>query len=86
MTGVVVGRDRADLQERAGRLTDRIGGDAGAFLAEPPAGWIVGTLEEVAAQIAALRDAGVERIMCQNLLHEDLDALALIGRELPALL
>jgi alkanesulfonate monooxygenase SsuD/methylene tetrahydromethanopterin reductase-like flavin-dependent oxidoreductase (luciferase family) len=86
MTGVVVGRDRADLQERAGRLTDRIGGDAGAFLAEPPAGWIVGTLEEVAAQIAALRDAGVERIMCQHLLHEDLDAVALIGRELPALL
>jgi hypothetical protein len=28
----------------------------------------------------------VHRIMCQHLVHDDLDAVALIGRELPALL
>ena len=86
MTGVLVGRDRGELEERARRLTDVTGGDTASFLSQPPSGWIVGTLEEVAAQIAALGDAGVDRIMCQHLLHDDLDAVALIGRELPALL
>jgi alkanesulfonate monooxygenase SsuD/methylene tetrahydromethanopterin reductase-like flavin-dependent oxidoreductase (luciferase family) len=86
MTGVLLGRDRGELQERAERLAGLNGGDAAAFLARPPSGWIVGTLDEAAAQIAALRDAGVSRIMCQHLLHDDLDAVALIGRELPALL
>jgi hypothetical protein len=39
-----------------------------------------------AEQIAALREAGVHRLICQHLLHDDLEAVALIGRELPALL
>ena len=86
MTGVLVGRDRGELQERARRLTDVTGGDTASFRSQPPSGWIVGTLEEAAAQIAALGEAGVDRIMCQHLLHDDLDAVALIGRELPALL
>jgi F420-dependent oxidoreductase-like protein len=86
MTGVLVGRDRAELEERARRLVGVIGGDASAFVAEPPSGWIVGTLDEAAERIAALADAGVERIMCQTLLHDDLDAVAIIGRELPAAL
>ena len=86
MTGVVLGRDRGELQDRARHLTELTGGDAASFLAEPPSGWIVGTLEEAAAQVAALGDAGVHRIMCQHLVHDDLDTVALIGRELPALL
>ena len=80
MTGVVLGRDRGELQDRARRLTELTGGDAASFLAQPPSGWIVGTLEDGAAQIAALGDAGVHRIMCQHLVHDDLDAVALIGR------
>ncbi|MGZ6589311.1 MAG: LLM class F420-dependent oxidoreductase [Solirubrobacteraceae bacterium] len=86
MTGVVLGRDRGELQDRARRLTELTGGDAASFVTQPPSGWIVGTLEDAAAQIAALGDAGVHRIMCQHLVHDDLDAVALIGRELPALL
>jgi F420-dependent oxidoreductase-like protein len=85
MTGVLLGRDRGELQQRARRLAEVRGGDAASFLAQPPSGWIVGTLDDAAAQIAALGDAGVQRIMCQHLLHDDLDAVALIGRELPAL-
>ena len=85
MTGVLVGRDRGELEDRARRLTELIGGDTASFLAQPPSGWIVGTLEDAAAQIGALGDAGVQRIMCQHLLHDDLDAVALIGRELSAL-
>ena len=86
MTGVLLGRDRGELEDRARRLAELTGGDAGSLLAEPPSGWIVGTLEDAAAQIAALGDAGLHRIMCQHLQHDDLDAVALIGRELPALL
>jgi F420-dependent oxidoreductase-like protein len=86
MTGVLLGRDRGELQERAQRLAELNGTDVGSFLAQPPSGWIVGTLEECAEQIVALRDAGAHRIMCQHLLHDDLDAVALIGRDLPALL
>jgi F420-dependent oxidoreductase-like protein len=87
MAGVLLGRDRGELEERAQRLVeiDYIA-DARAFLAEPPDGWIVGTLSDAAEQIGVLRDAGVDRIMCQHLLHDDLDTVALIGRELPALL
>ena len=53
-----------------------------AMLENPPAGWVVGTVESAAEQLAALRESGVKRVMCQHLVHEDLDAVALIGREL----
>jgi F420-dependent oxidoreductase-like protein len=87
MVGVLLGRDRGELEERANRLVDAdVIADASSFLAEPQPGWVVGTLSDAAEQIAALRDAGADRIMCQHLLHDDLDTVSLIGRELPALL
>jgi F420-dependent oxidoreductase-like protein len=84
MTGVLVGSDEGELRDRAERLAALMGQDAAAFVAQPPAGWIVGTVEQVAEQMAALRDAGLDRLMCQHLLHDDVDAIALIGRDLPA--
>jgi F420-dependent oxidoreductase-like protein len=81
MTGVVIGADASELRERARALTLKIGADADAFLASPPAGWIVGTVERAVEQLAALRDAGVSRVMCQHLVHEDVDAVALLGTE-----
>ncbi|HKE80649.1 MAG TPA: TIGR03560 family F420-dependent LLM class oxidoreductase [Solirubrobacteraceae bacterium] len=86
MTGVLVGSDEAELRGRAERLAALIGQDAAAFLAQPPPEWIVGTVEQVAEQMAALRDAGLDRLMCQHLLHDDVEAIALIGRDLPAML
>jgi F420-dependent oxidoreductase-like protein len=81
MTGVVVGADQRELRDRATRLAERIG--AGTDLvAEPPSGWIVGTVDQAAAQLAALKEAGVSRVLCQHLLHDDLDAVALIGERL----
>ena len=50
-----------------------------ALLREPPAGWIVGTVDQAAEQLLRAARAGVARVMCQHLLHEDLDAVALIG-------
>jgi F420-dependent oxidoreductase-like protein len=79
MAGVVVGADAADLRDRIARLSVMRGDDPKAFAADPPAGWVVGTLEEAAEQLMALRDAGVSRVMCQQLLHEDLEAVALLA-------
>ncbi len=82
MTGVIVGSDSADLRDRVGRVSGLRGDDAGALLAHPPDGWILGTVDEAAEQLAALREAGVSRVMCQYLVHDDLEGVALLG-ELP---
>jgi F420-dependent oxidoreductase-like protein len=83
MTGFVAGAGEAELRSRARRLARRIGTpeDVGALRAAQP-GWIVGTLDECAEQLAALRDAGAQRVMLQNMLHDELDVVELIGREL----
>jgi F420-dependent oxidoreductase-like protein len=82
MTGFLVGADRDELRARAERLRERTG--ITVSVERPPAGWIVGTVEAAAEQLMALGDAGVSRVMCQHLLHDDLDAVALLGRELAA--
>jgi F420-dependent oxidoreductase-like protein len=82
MTGVLVGSDQGELRDRAGRLAEKMGADPDSLLREPPSGWIVGTVDQATEQLLALRDAGVARVMCQQLLHEDLDAVALLGEEL----
>lgn len=78
MTGAVLGRDAAEVRDRAdevGAKTDQPGFD-------PPEAWIAGTVDEAATQLRALAEAGVDRAMLQLLLHDDLDQVALIGREL----
>ena len=55
------------------------------MLAERPPGWIVGVVDQVAEQLIALREAGVSRVMCQHLAHDDLDFIALLGGELAPL-
>jgi F420-dependent oxidoreductase-like protein len=82
MTGWLVGEDRAELLDRAGRLAAwrHHDGDTESFLAGLPSSWITGTLEQAAAQLEALEAAGVQRVMTQHLLHRDLDALAQIAR------
>ena len=79
MIGTVIGSDRADLEDRARRVAERIGSSPEALLRDPPHGWIVATVEEAAEQFAAYRDAGLHRVMCQTLVHDDLDAVALLG-------
>jgi alkanesulfonate monooxygenase SsuD/methylene tetrahydromethanopterin reductase-like flavin-dependent oxidoreductase (luciferase family) len=83
MTGVLVGADRDDLRARARRLADRVGTDPDPDrLRAEDDGWIVGTPDEAVEQLAALRDAGAERVMLQHLVHDDLETVALIGSEL----
>jgi F420-dependent oxidoreductase-like protein len=85
MTGVLVGADPGELRDRARRLAEKIGGDAQQLLASPPHGWIVGTVDQAAERLGALRDVGVTRVMCQQLLHDDLDHVELIGSNLAPL-
>jgi alkanesulfonate monooxygenase SsuD/methylene tetrahydromethanopterin reductase-like flavin-dependent oxidoreductase (luciferase family) len=84
MTGLLVGRDEAELLDRAGRLAALQGSGRSARdeLAATPASWIAGTVDAVAERLRALADLGVDRVMLQLLLHDDLDQLALIGGEL----
>jgi F420-dependent oxidoreductase-like protein len=82
MTGVIVGRDESHLRERIERVAQIRGDDARSYLSDPPHGWVIGTIEQAAERLGTLRDAGVSRVMCQHLAHEDLDAVALIGEEL----
>ena len=86
MTGVVLGSDAGDLRARARRLGALIGAEPDALQADPPAGWIVGTVDQAAERLHELGEAGVSRVMCQHLLHDDLDAIALLGDELAPLL
>jgi F420-dependent oxidoreductase-like protein len=81
MIGTVIGADEADLADRARRVAERIGSEPGALLREPPSGWIVATVDQAAEQFAAYRDAGLSRVMCQQLVHDDLDAVALLGEQ-----
>lgn len=82
MTGVVVGEDAGQVRERARRLAAKIGADSDDLLTSPPHGWIVGTVEQAAEQLLALRAIGVDRVMCQQLVHEDLEAVAVLGERL----
>jgi len=85
MTGFLVGLDREELREKAAALAYVMGEpdrDVDAWIASPPAAWIVGTVEEVVPRLAALRDAGLSRVMLQHLLHTDLETVELIGRQL----
>jgi F420-dependent oxidoreductase-like protein len=88
MTSWMVGADRAELVERATRLArwKGEGSDGEAFLTAMREPTIKGTVPEALEQLEALREAGLTRVMGQQLLHRDLDAVELLGRELlPAL-
>ncbi len=84
MCTVVVGADTAEAEARAQRLVD-LGfeqGDGGSLLAQNRDTWVCGTVDEAVTRLRELADAGVERMMLQHLLHDDLDAVELFGREL----
>ncbi len=84
MTGWLVGADRDELLDRAARLARWKGedGDGEAFLAGLRESAIQGTAEEAIEQLRELEAAGLTRVMGQHLLHRDLDAVALMGREI----
>jgi hypothetical protein len=70
MTGCIIGRTAEDCERRRSAII----GDN-----EPPPAWVSGTLSEAASHLRELADAGVDRVMLQLLLHEDLEQIELIG-------
>jgi F420-dependent oxidoreductase-like protein len=81
MTRCIVGAEPGDLRDRLERQHDAPD-DIEAFLASPPDEWIVGTVDQVIEQLQRYADAGVDRIMLQHLAVEDLEMVAIVGREI----
>jgi len=79
MTVIVSGRNDGEVRDRARALAEKMGHDVEQLLSEPPSGWIIGTAEQAIEKLGALRDTGVDRIVCQQFVHDDLDHVALIG-------
>jgi F420-dependent oxidoreductase-like protein len=81
MIGCVIGADTGEVEDRARRLHDRAGAEEpfDEWFEKRREVWLVGTVDEVGERLAAYEDAGVERVMLQHLLHDDTDAVALLG-------
>jgi F420-dependent oxidoreductase-like protein len=84
MTGCVVGEDEAQVRERAAAVLAATGRemDPDEYLETRRDALVLGTVEEAAARLRELEDAGVERIFLQHLAHRDVEMVELIGREL----
>jgi alkanesulfonate monooxygenase SsuD/methylene tetrahydromethanopterin reductase-like flavin-dependent oxidoreductase (luciferase family) len=84
MTGCLVGADEPELRDRAARLIELTKRDQSVdeFLRGPHGTWIVGTVEQAAEQLRERERAGVARVFLQHLVHEDVDMVRLLGREL----
>jgi alkanesulfonate monooxygenase SsuD/methylene tetrahydromethanopterin reductase-like flavin-dependent oxidoreductase (luciferase family) len=86
MAPCVVGRNDREAREAARRVGARFGRDAREVLERYGERGPVGTVEQVVERLKEIEEIGYERVMLQHLAHDDLDTVALIGRELaPAL-
>jgi F420-dependent oxidoreductase-like protein len=83
MTGCVVGTDRNDLLARAKASMEAVreDGDPAAYLEHWAESWVVGTVDQVIERLRALEEAGVERVMLQQIVHDDVEKVELLGRE-----
>jgi alkanesulfonate monooxygenase SsuD/methylene tetrahydromethanopterin reductase-like flavin-dependent oxidoreductase (luciferase family) len=78
MTGIVFGRDEAEVQRVA--ASER--GQTVEQLRER--GMIVGTASQVVEQLGRLAEAGAQRVMLQWLALDDLDRLEALARNILA--
>jgi alkanesulfonate monooxygenase SsuD/methylene tetrahydromethanopterin reductase-like flavin-dependent oxidoreductase (luciferase family) len=84
METCVIGRDRRAVDEALQRVVALPGAKSFAG-GEPPPHWLVGTPEELAERLRGYAPV-IDGVYLQHLLHEELDAVELIGRGLaPAL-
>ena len=85
MGALCIGRDTAAVAARARWHQDFFPSLAGVAASAVAGrlrerGWLVGTPEEVAPQLRAWRDAGVQRVMLQFFDLDDLDGLELVAQ------
>jgi F420-dependent oxidoreductase-like protein len=86
MTGFVVGENRGELLENTRRILERWGSDLSPEegLARYEGRGLAGTPDQLVEGLKRLEEAGVERVMLQHIAHDDLDSIAVIGREVAA--
>jgi len=84
MAGVLIGGDEADVAERVRALEATLDApdDRDSWLQERLERWITGTPDEARETVRRYAEAGVERIMLQDLLPWDLDMIDVIGEAL----
>ena len=82
MAPCVVGRDQREVQEAARRTGARFGRSPQEVLERYGELGPVGTVDQVVERLKEIEEIGYERVMLQHLAHDDLDTVALIGREL----
>jgi F420-dependent oxidoreductase-like protein len=82
MAPCVVGRDERELHESARRVGARFGREPQEVLDRYGQYGPVGTVEHVVERLQQIEEIGYERVMLQHLAHQDLETVALIGREI----
>ena len=84
MANTLVGADARDLESRAATLMAKEGetGDPADYVARAEPDQLWGTPEKILERLSAYAEAGIERVLLQYLVHEDLEGVALIGREI----
>ena len=83
MAGVLIGRNQDEMDRRLAAAVAAFGADDdGSWLEERLERWITGTPDEARAMVRRFADAGVERIMLQDLLPWDLDMIDVMGEVL----
>jgi F420-dependent oxidoreductase-like protein len=84
MTMCIVGSDREEFESRARGVYELGARQAGFddWIESRRDDAILGTVDEVVERLQRLAELGVDGVMLQHLRHDDLDSVALIGREI----
>jgi F420-dependent oxidoreductase-like protein len=85
MAGVLIGRDEAELRDRAMdqmKIFGAHGGAAEEWLEERRNRWVTGTPDQARARVAEYEASGVQRLMLQTFLPRDLDHVRLMAEVL----
>jgi alkanesulfonate monooxygenase SsuD/methylene tetrahydromethanopterin reductase-like flavin-dependent oxidoreductase (luciferase family) len=84
MSGVLIGRDEAELDRRKTALLTAFGNESGGeawFRTRRPR-WVLGTPDQARSMVARFGEAGAERIMLQDFIPRDLDMIDLMAEAL----
>ena len=84
MVGVLVGRDRAEVERRSAAVLELFGleGEGPGWFETRRPRWIYGTPDEARAMVDRFAAAGVQRLMLQDFLPWDLEMVDLLGEAL----
>jgi alkanesulfonate monooxygenase SsuD/methylene tetrahydromethanopterin reductase-like flavin-dependent oxidoreductase (luciferase family) len=82
MAPCVIGRDEREVLASARRIGARFGRDPQDVLDRHREHGPVGTIDQAVERLKQIEELGYDRVMLQHLAHDDLETVALIGREL----